>query len=246
MTEPLMEFTIEEAVVHPQSANIPSPPRLHLGGGGDIKTFTRAVYTMVTALRPDVVFTKSYGEGTLEKTVKGADGRTGTIKPAITWSVSRRMQGGLDTTPFSPKHQRYPRLKEVAIPVPGDPTKTESVYEVTYDNEILFEISTEDKEEGEDLAEWFQDAMIIFRGYFQQMGFQHVCFSWRGADKQPGSMAFSLTPIKLYYYVQTKRYYKKQETVIAAIIVKLLSIVNSEEEAQGFEDGTLQEELFSA
>lgn len=246
MTEPLMEFTIEQPVVHPQSANIPSPSRLHLGGGGDIKTFTRGVYTMVTALRPDVVFTKSYGEGTLEKTVKSVDERTGTIKPAITWSVSRRMPGGLDNMPFSPKHIRYPRIKEVAIPVPGDPTKTESVYEATYDNEILFELSTEDKEEGEDLAEWFQDAMIVFRGFFQQLGFQHVFFSWRGSDKPPGSMAFALTPIRLYYYVQTKRYYKKQETVIAAINVKLLEIVNSEEEMQAFQDGTLQEELFSA
>jgi len=240
-----MEFTIEQPVVHSPSANIPSPPRLHLGGGGDIKTFARAVYAMVTTLRPDVVFTKSYGEGTLAKTVK-SEGRTGTLKPTITWSVSRRMPGGLDTEPFSGKHQRYPRIKEIAIPVPGDPSKTESVYEITYDNEILFEVSTEDKEEGEDLAEWFQDSMIIFRGYFQQMGFQHVCFSWRGADKAPGSMAFAITPIRLYYYVQTKRYYKKQETVITAITVKLLEIVNSEEEAQGFQDGTLQDELFSA
>lgn len=247
MSEPIMEYTIDENPVDdgvPSSAQVPSPPRLHLGGGGDVKRFANVLYLLIKAVNPGVVFTKAYPESVIDKVYKG-DSRVPTLNPTITWRVTARTNASLNNAPFTGRVQKRPRYKEGGV---EDPTNTQnlvSVFEMGYDNEIRFDIFTEDREEAEDLAEWFTDLIELFRGYFEECGFQHMFFLRRVSDQHPEKMAISYNVITLYYYVRTARYYQKTTTRIQEITVKLLAIVNDEEKMQKFLDGTLQDELFS-
>lgn len=268
MTDPQHEFTLDENSILPTGvrqddgsysdtvltdsdgiipASRANPPRLRLGGSGDVKDFAHGVYQLVSILKPAYVFTHAYPESIINHGDEQPDrtNRVPTFAPTITWKVFRREPGSLGEKPFGPRTMKKPRIMERAVQSETNPDFLVAIYEMDYDNILQFDIFSETNEECEDMAVWFEDTMIMFLSYFQELGFKKVFFYRRFVDEHVDRMATGLNSRSLHYYVRTNRYFQTESAKLKEIYVKLLKTVTTEDKYIDFRTGKLQDDLFS-
>jgi hypothetical protein len=210
------------------------------------------LWILLSVIEPNLVFAHAYPDfiTDLEETYSEQftdqsqrDVRTRHFQDTLTWKNVRREPGSIGDKPFGPNKQWKPRIMDRAAAHESDPTKLVDIFEQDFDNVIQFDIFSETNQRCEELAEWFEDQIVVFQWYFQQVGIPRVLFFKRTIDERVDRLASALNTRSLQYYVRTKRYYRIDHSRMEEIRLRLLSIVNTEAEAAGFETGTLQDEL---
>jgi len=228
------------------------PPRIRAEDGGDIRHFAHHMWLMLQVLDPNVRFAHAYPDFIVDldesytdqfADQSNTDQRARLFQDTITWKVFRRAPGSIGDKPFGPNKQWKPRIIERAAKHETDKDLLVDIFEQDFDNVIQFDIFSETNAKCEELAEWFEDQIVVFQWYFQKIGIPRVLFMERTMDERVDRLATALNTRTLRYYVRTKRYYRIDNSRMEEIHLKLLAIVNTEAEAAGFETGTLQDEL---
>jgi hypothetical protein len=228
------------------------PPRKQALDGGDIRHFAHHVWQLMTIVEPNVTFAHAYpdyiadiGDTYTDRFADQSqrDVRVHTVPDTITWKVHRRAPGSLSNKPFGPDKQWKPRLIDRSIAHESDTTELVDIYEQDFDNVIQFDIFSQTNQKCEELAEWFEDQIVVFQWYFQQVGIPRVLFMERTTDERVDRLASGLNTRSLRYYVRTKRYYRFDNDRMGEIRMRLLAVVNTDAELARFETGTLQNDL---
>lgn len=219
---------------------------LQLPGKADIPQFYLALKIMMKVIKPSVHFVYAYPESVIERTTSSSDQRTPVFKPTITFKVFRREPASINegSKPFSGQNMWKPRLRDRKASE-RDEDKIVDIYEYGLDNMVQFDIFAETNKECDEIADWFEGAMIMHAPYFQTIGIPRVFFFRRFRDEHVEGMGTGLNTRSLHYYVETKRYFEVDHYKIQQINTKLKAIVDTYAESVDFYSGTLQDELFT-
>lgn len=226
-------------------AQMMEPARLRAAGSLHIDGFRRLMYEVLQVVQPDVLFVPAYPDW-----VKPTDMRVQKVFPTgevrdtdendqdlsnfvdtITFKVVRSMPGELDENArFSPGGRREikPRRRETGLGHRLSTNKMTNIEGQWFSNYVQFDLFTRTNDEAEDMVEWFEEFMDLYKYVFMYAGISKMHYWMRLEDEELVRWKTGLSVRSVQYYIRTERLYEVDVNRVRQINITLLDLITTQ------------------